>query len=248
MDEKTLILELKYGGLGDHLFYSHIPKIAKQTGKYNKVYISNFSNFRNVFYKDFIWKTNPYVDGFVDAPGISTKPIPESEDKNLLDMVMLGLGLDDGKRFHEPELYVKVAKRPDLFDVSIYDPNYISNAGRFDVRDLKKVIEKNNIQIDAQMSPMNNSLILPNISKTIKSKDLMDFCSIIVSCKDLYCLTTGTATLAAALGKPATIFYGTCVKRVAHHSKLHKYIFVPESLPSKIARLFKKVVAKIKKL
>lgn len=29
---KTLILHIEYGGLGDHLFFSHIPRIAKTIG------------------------------------------------------------------------------------------------------------------------------------------------------------------------------------------------------------------------
>ena len=31
MEQKTLIIEIRKGGLGDHLFYSHLPRIAKQT-------------------------------------------------------------------------------------------------------------------------------------------------------------------------------------------------------------------------
>lgn len=29
---KTLILHIEWGGLGDNLFYSHLPKIAKTIG------------------------------------------------------------------------------------------------------------------------------------------------------------------------------------------------------------------------
>ena len=31
--------DFKYGGLGDHLFYSHLPRIAKESKKYTKVYL-----------------------------------------------------------------------------------------------------------------------------------------------------------------------------------------------------------------
>lgn len=42
---QTLILQIKNGGLGDHMFYSHIPRISKETGSYKYVFISNFQNF-----------------------------------------------------------------------------------------------------------------------------------------------------------------------------------------------------------
>ena len=35
---KTLILSIQKGGLGDHLFYSHLPRIAKQYGGFNQVF------------------------------------------------------------------------------------------------------------------------------------------------------------------------------------------------------------------
>ncbi|MCK4823535.1 hypothetical protein KA005_47730, partial [bacterium] len=43
---KTLVIQIPFGGLGDHLFRSHVPRIAKKTGQYDRVYISNHSVFR----------------------------------------------------------------------------------------------------------------------------------------------------------------------------------------------------------
>ncbi len=242
MNSDVLILEIKYGGLGDHLFYSHIPRIAKETGKYAKVYVSELSDFRNPEYREFIWGTNPFVDGFANRPGQHVIPVAEDAGLNFLDRLMLGFGLDDGQRFHEPELYIQPPLRSELAEVSIYDPNYISNAGRFGRRDLEEVIRQQFIHIDRQMAPRNKSRMLSEIPTNVTAKDLNEFCSIIVSCKDLYCLTTGTATLAAALGKPATIFYGDGVKTVFHHSKMHRYIFVSESFASKVLRLVEETV------
>ena len=53
--KKTLIIEIQKGGLGDHLFYSHLPRIAKQTYAFDVVLISNKSQFRNQDYKKLIW-------------------------------------------------------------------------------------------------------------------------------------------------------------------------------------------------
>ena len=66
MDQKILIIEIRKGGLGDHLFYSHLPRIAKQTKAFDKVYISNHSFFRHPDYKNLVWELNPFIDGFTN--------------------------------------------------------------------------------------------------------------------------------------------------------------------------------------
>jgi len=235
-NEKTLILQIKYGGLGDHLFYSHIPRIAKETGAYEKVYISNLSEFRHPDYKKLVWHKNPHVDGFVDGTGIEAEPVKITLGENILDAVMLGLGLDDGKRFHEPELYFQPEIKKELTNKSVYDPNFVSFVGNFGSSDLQKWIEQNKIKIDCQMKLRDKNILLKKVSETLQSKSLEDFCSIIISCKELYCLTSGTATLASALKKPATCFYGAGQDKNFHHSKMHKYIFIPESFINKTQR------------
>ncbi len=241
MAQKTLILQMKYGGLGDHLFYSHIPRIAKETGAYDRVLISDLSEFRHPSYRALIWEKNPYVDGFTDLPGIGTKPVPVDTLKgNILDATMIGLGLDDEKRFHEPELYFKPAKRTDLDGSVVYDPNYVSFVGNFASSDLDRWVARHSVSIDFQMKLRDKCIPLKKAPpQELASQNLEDFCSIIVSCEQLYCLTSGTATLAAALNKPAIVFHGADQKKDFHHSKLHRYVSIPESLKNKSFRLIK---------
>lgn len=250
--KKKLILTIKYGGLGDHLFYSHIPRIAKETGAYSHVYISNQSEFRDPEYRKLIWAYNPYFDGFVDEPGITVttekeKPgiIQDFIEKNRLgkgmDSIMLGLGLDDGKRNHEPELYYTPPLRNDLTSLSVYDPNSISGGFKFiNQHDLKRTLKKEKIVIDCQLEKRGKENVwLDEIPKTLSSKTIWEFCSIIYSCKTLYCLATGTAHLAAAFKKPATIFIGERVIKntgPSFHPKSHRYIYIKETFPQKLMR------------
>ncbi len=229
---KTLVLNIRFGGLGDHLFYSHIPRIAKETGTYGNVYVSNRSEFRSPEYKRLIWEKNPFVDGFSDEPDTQfIRDISEFEKDpihyNILDTLMFMLGLDDGKRFHEPELYYEPKLRADVADADLYDPNYVSNIGEFSSTDLARCMWKLGLAPNAQMAMRDRSIPLP-IERTATAKDLEDFCDIVNSCHSLCCLTSGTATLAAALGKPAVAFYGAGQSRRFHHSKLHRYVYVPQ--------------------
>jgi len=228
--------------LGDHLFLSHLPRIAKESGALDAVYISNRSIFRSNDYKRLIWELNPYVDGFTDVPGLHPIVQKTSEGTNILDEWMLALGLDDGKRFHEPEIYYKPHVRNELRDVALYDPNYVSFVGDVDSASLQKFLKRSGVQIDAVMKLRDKHVPLPFIKKEVGTKSLEEFCDIIASCKSLYCLGSGTATLAAALHKPATVFYGEGHNPIFHHSVLHHYIQVPLIPLSKVKFRSQKIV------
>jgi hypothetical protein len=248
---RALTIQSGYGGLGDHLILSHLPRVAKESGKYDRVLVSNRSLFRDPACRVLVWESNPHVDGFTDEQGLvllppHTQPTPEQwrsvlfhlffqmglenrithlqQGCNLLDQFMLSMGLDDGLRFHEPEIHIEIPIIQKYQDLVIYDPNYITNVGSVEVRQIERFFEQAGIKVQAQMALRNKSLPLSQSMTTIKTESLMDFCSVIVSCKELYCLTTGTATLAAALKKPCTVLYGDGVNPLYHHSRLHRYI------------------------
>jgi hypothetical protein len=247
---KEIILQIGYGGLGDNLFLSHLPQIAKERSNVRRVYVSNHSIFRDAAYKHFIWESNPYVDGFVNESGLEivgphTRPRRRSladyyllklglnnrisylePGCNLLDQYMLTLGFDDGLRFHEPKIYQRIPRTSEYENVIVYDPNYITNAGAISAEAVRDFLKGEGRQVTAQMQCYGNSLQLPEITNRISTTGIVDFCSLIKSCKALYCLTSGTATLAAALNKPCTVLYGDGVNKIYHHSRLHRYVHV----------------------
>ncbi|MFA6297467.1 MAG: hypothetical protein WC629_02795 [Candidatus Paceibacterota bacterium] len=228
--KKTLILQIKNGGMGDHLFHSHIPRIAKETGAYERVFISNKSELRNSDYKTYFWEKNPFVDGFIDEEGVSVSFTDIPEGQNILDHIMLLLGLDDGKRFHEPEIYFKPNKIPWLEDKTLYDPNYISNAGKLTGPKIEKYFKDHNIKIDYQMKiRAGNSLPITSFDSYLEctnshQSSFLNFIDVIYSVKELYSVVTGTATLACALGRKDHVFYTKDQHPMFRHSKLNTYI------------------------
>ena len=92
---KKLIIQINKGGLGDHLFFSHLPRIAKQTGAYDAVFFSTKSLCRHPDTLTLIWKLNPWLDGFTDEVGVYHFPKKVNESENLLDAIMLAYGIDD---------------------------------------------------------------------------------------------------------------------------------------------------------
>ena len=224
--QNSLVLQVKYGGLGDHLFYSHVPRIAKQCGGYKGVYISEFSEFRSSEIRPLVWERNPFVDGFVPLRGEIAEVGAPREGVNFLDEVMLYYDIDDECRNHEPELFYKPTFRPELAGKTLYDPNFISNAGKIRPGQIEAFFRRYHISVDFQMEPRHTSLPIGRFGAWLSATSLEQFCDILHSVGTVYCLTTGTATLCAALGKKAVVLYGKGVMRRFHHSTKNEYRYI----------------------
>lgn len=80
---RPFVLEVKHGGLGDHLIFSGLPELFAK--KYNlDFHISNRSVFRDPQIRDFVWGDNPYVN-FSDKPGSELNCPMISKHKNYND-------------------------------------------------------------------------------------------------------------------------------------------------------------------
>ena len=223
---ETFVIKIKHGGLGDHLFYSHLPRIAKESGGFKRVLISNLSEYRHLDYKRLIWEANPFVDGFTDEdapfPGFNSVPA----GTNLLDHIMILRGLDDGKRFHEPELHFQPERIDSLAGKTVYDPNYVSDVGSLESEHVERYFARKKIVPDFMMQPRVKGATVRRYGDLIQTKNLEHYCSVIASAKRFICLTSGGATLAAALGVPIVALWGNGQWLMFHHSRLHRYVNV----------------------
>ena len=219
---KELVIKIKWGGLGDHLLHTPIPRVAKSQG-YDRVLISNHSDYLQKDTKNFIWERNPFIDGFSDEDRSYPQFGEVPHGTNILDHLILWWGLeDDGIQFREPEIFYQPKTISELKNAVIFDPNYGTSKGHPSGCLTKKYFENKNIKITHQMKPFTTGTALKNI-QNLEARNLEHFSDIIFSCKQLICLTTGTATLAAAIGKPTTVLYCKDILPMFHHSKLHLY-------------------------
>ena len=229
--EEVLIIEIEYGGLGDHLFYSHLPRIAKETGRYKKVFLSDLSAIRNPQHIKLIWLLNPYLDGMINKPGKLFRKLDKRrayDGKNILDNIMLAYDLDDGLRGHQPEIYYKPKKISKYLDQIFFDPNWITKL--YDKTTVEKSISDyffaNNIKIDFIFKPRNGFNLRNSNQIIVQDSSFEEFCDILYSCKHLYCFATGTAVLYEALGGSATVFFNSKMDAIFKYSNKHKYIGV----------------------
>ena len=218
----SFVIKVAYGGLGDHLFHSHLPRIAKSSGRFARVYVSRRSEFRHPAYRHLIWELNPHVDGFTDDDA----PVPEfphvPAGQNLLDAIMLARGLDDGQRHHEPEVYYQTQPRADVAGQTVYDPNFVSYVGDLDPRRVTRFLHRQPpplVQLAARERAVAADARLP----LVRTESVYDYCDLIRACGMFVCLSSGGATLAAALNRPATVLFGGGQNPMFHHSRLHTY-------------------------
>jgi len=64
---EEIVLQIKWGGLGDHLFWSHIPAVAKGMGVKRVLLNARNSDWRHNDYRE-MWRLNPHLDGETDKP------------------------------------------------------------------------------------------------------------------------------------------------------------------------------------
>lgn len=223
---KSLVLKIKYGGLGDNLLYSPIPRCAKQRWGYDQVWISRYSEYRNPETKHLVWELNPFIDGFTDLDAPYPNFTTTREGFNILDEIMAFYGLpDDGVRFREPELYYQPNIIPSLRDAVILDPNCINKTGIPSMDMVQRYLHslKMEVRVTHQMVGIYGEV--PTYGRAeIVARNLKHFCDIIASCRTFICFTTGSATLAAALHKEAAVLYIEGIKPMFHHSRLHTYV------------------------
>ena len=73
--EKKLVIQIPFGGLGDHLAYSSLPELLWEQ-KGIKTFISDRSIFRSEAIRHFVWDLNPYVE-FSSQTGWFSYKTPE---------------------------------------------------------------------------------------------------------------------------------------------------------------------------
>jgi len=140
-----IILSAYHGGLGDHLQFSTLPEeFLKQQNK--KTYIWSQAPFRNPDVYDFVWGTNPYVEGIKDGEW-NAGDIPEIVFQNVCGTNIMNWeklhGLEPQNRL--PKIYYQPKKIEGYSNVFLVDATSISV--KYDVSLLKtslKNLQKQN--------------------------------------------------------------------------------------------------------
>lgn len=239
--KKKVIFKVEYGGLGDHLFYSALPRLLKQYQLADEVYISDQSKFRNPDIFDLIWKDNPYLDGYSSEDATKLAQIQDSKETKIVNIIFERFGLRSKEEF-PVELYNQLPTF-NQDGCKYIDLNYVSFIGAFSWLDKINVYRKYpdyQIVNPDRCSSYLFKIFSPN-RKQIFTKSLRHYASLIASSSAFVTVSSGGATLAAALNKPSTVYYGYGQSDVFHHA-IHQYIRIGGAnfFRHRLARFFSK--------
>ena len=210
---RSYVFEVEYGGLGDHLFYSPLPRLLKESGLAEAVYLSSRSRVRNQQTIELVWKTNPFLDGMTNDPVTAFRRAQPTVNKVInLEMAKHGIVIDTELK---PEIHQAIPIDPRYLGKRFIDLNYISFVGGLTPLDEINIVRQ---APDAWL--VNPKWYLKQFvgSRFVRTSSLLDFASLIASASEFICLTSGGATLAPALNKTATVYFGHGHNPINRHS------------------------------
>jgi hypothetical protein len=216
--ENLFVLNVNYGGLGDHLFLSPLPRLYKMKFPDSKFFISNHSKFRSESVRDLVWNKNPYIDGYSNDYGFKLNYLNDYSNRNILAKLATSAGIYVDQNI-EPEIYFNYQLIEEFSNKLILDLNYTSFVGAYSKKKILLFLEG-----ETDILLINPPKWLSKFALSVSTLSLEHYVNIIYSCKTFICFTSGGATLASAIGKPSVCFYGYGQNKIFHHSQMHSYI------------------------
>jgi hypothetical protein len=221
--QKTLTLDV-WGGLGDNLQVSTIPRRFYEKFGYKGVYISNSVPWRNKEIKELVWDLNPYIAGFTDKKGVNIA------DAGLIQYDGTTHWIANMEKIYQftapfsktPEIYYDMSSK-DNFNVcnkiivdltasnennTMDKTNYRKNMKKYfdQLQDKITIVRLNNIKTDKTFIDYTDEIISSKNYEFIDINNIYEYCQIIKNCKKYICSFSGNHCLAAAIRKDFTCF------------------------------------------
>tara|TARA_Y100000389_G_scaffold205107_1_gene263264 strand:+ start:5283 stop:6086 length:804 start_codon:yes stop_codon:yes gene_type:complete len=202
---KKIYFAQPWGGLGDSLGYSNLPRLYKEKGIPFQVSFLNYSRNREIH--NLVWKQNKFVDEKVSfrSPNAGyvmfNKAHVNNPSYNIVQTINALHGFEPGNGY--PEIHIKnpnLGKQKlssvadlnaySLFNTQglIYDQKYVDSLRLNLSSDGTKILDFPNIY--SEEKKIHNSISITSIDSLV---------STLLSTDVFYCLNSGSHTLAAAL-------------------------------------------------
>jgi hypothetical protein len=165
-----------------------------------------------------VWDANPYLDGFTARPGVVPSYESGAGGGNVLARIAASVGIRVAGDV-EPELYDLPESIASVADRTLVDLNYTSFVGAFSRRRIRALVRgTSNVLL------VNPPEWAQDLGPHVSTTSLRHYVQLIQSAAQFICFTSGGATLAAALRRPATCLFGYGQSPIFHHSRLHRYV------------------------
>ena len=202
---KKIVIYQEWGGLGDNLAHTTIPKLCNDYGY--ECFLSKHNAFRNNDIKDLLFKDLPTVD-IINKDWIDNYNITKNKEWNHIRSIQLGYGFDKAPYSYpfisyEPK-FVKELEDVTLVDLSgLYYFKYFSHIFTKDnlTKLYKRILLLNNnfnkvLQIN-KSNHISDQVIVTDKKYTINN--LFEYCDAIYSCKNFITVDSGQSNLASTI-------------------------------------------------
>jgi len=217
------ILFQPWGGLGDNLQFSSLPRLFSERGY--EVYISDKNTYRNREIHDLVWGINPYIKGFSkESPNCGAVfPYMLHKGQNIVQNWEVIHGFLPGEGF--PEIYYTPKTLPEYENVIIVDlkstshflniPDSVYNSLRDKFRSFTLAEPVFGDEVNKNLRKRE----VFQLNESIRIRDIFHYCDVIHSCKHFVCVYSGQSVLAAALKKKNV----TCILPEIFRSDTYKF-------------------------
>lgn len=198
-----------WGGMGDNLQFSTLPRLYAEQGC--EVYISSQNAYRSSEVHEFCWGNNPYVKGIGDHPptiGACAPMIDESSAKNIIALAEKRHGFPGTGKY--PEIYYQPNYLEEFSDKVIVDfsAHSIFNHGLGNIYNVDVLFQR----IDESV-PKENVLMVRFTNHQIQYLEhnfkfdygivevpsIFKYADIIHSCKEHYSLFSGSNSISSGI-------------------------------------------------
>jgi hypothetical protein len=206
---ENVYLGQPWGGLGDNLQFSSLPRLYHEQGI--DFYLSNQNAYRNSEIYEFCWGKNPYVKGIVDHPptiGSCAPPSPPGKADNIIAASEIRHGFLGKSKY--PEIYYKPnyieeLSNKILVDLSAHSVITCGIETLYNVEKLHKLIDENipseNV-LFVKLNHIDTNFLTHKFNFPEKSfliNNLFHYADCIHSCKEYYCMYSGGNSMASGI-------------------------------------------------
>jgi hypothetical protein len=220
MDRK--ILYQPWGGLGDNLQYSTLPKRFAEIGI--DFYISDKNVYRNNEIYSLVWGMNPYVKG-INSEEYNSGDIDFNRNFSNKNIIYNQESIHGLNPINEiPEIYYNPGYIKDVEDSILIDVNTVTLPPEMSdniISELREKYPNREIVAPRFKNKLANNLHKKNITpdRFLDIESIFHYCDVIHSSYHFICPFSGQSVLAAALDKKETTCY------IPNNFISHLYVF-----------------------
>jgi hypothetical protein len=205
----TVIFAQPWGGLGDNLQFTTLPRLYHERGE--EFYISSHNQYRNEEIYEFCWKNNPYVKGIINqypTIGASAPDVQKGVTDNIVSAAEIRHGFSGSGRY--PEIYYEPNVIDEMADKILVDlsAHTLINNGLdkfYNVETLFDLVDTSVPRENVRFVTFKN-VDIPYLSggfdfeeQEIQIESIFHYADLIHSSKEYYCLYSGGNSMAAAI-------------------------------------------------